>query len=264
MSPDHSSRAAVDQLAHFVLQCARNDPGLLSRSNFDAIGTATPRRRRSAVAAVSVAGVLAASAALAFHGYDHHAGIPAAGMAAAANAPPGLAARADAPSAGTPWDTLYSHDRSPDAAADMTALAGAPSAPTAGPIVPGQQDPVAGSRLAGPAMPPSAEALPEAQRTDPPQPASAAHPEGTGKFADAAPDQSAAVHEPRAETLHQHDEADEPRAPAARLPRRHVTRHPYRQPARRFVSSRYYRPGPAAILAQVVNNVRRNIDAIFH
>jgi hypothetical protein len=44
-SPD-LSELPVDQLAQFVLQCARDDPALLSRSDLDAVGAAPPLRRR--------------------------------------------------------------------------------------------------------------------------------------------------------------------------------------------------------------------------
>jgi hypothetical protein len=73
MSSDGLSGLPVDELAQFVLKCVRDDPALLSRSDFDAIGTAPAQRRgRSIAAAVGFAGVLAANAAIAIYALDHH------------------------------------------------------------------------------------------------------------------------------------------------------------------------------------------------
>jgi hypothetical protein len=295
MSPDHLSRLAVDELAQFVLRCARDDPALLSRSDFDAIGTAPAPRRRPIVAAISVAGFLAASATIALYGYDYHPGVQATGFAAA-NGSADLLPQAVLPPAETQSAVLVAHDVPPGSAAEVAVSVAAPTNPALRPIAIGREEsaavggepPAATLRKKTPttvALLPQA-ALAVASETLPQEAPAVAPPSETLRQAGpgVAPDVDAmenaeeshrpsgamaSVRDPFAATLHQPAESGEPHlpvpVPSTRVPRRHVIYHTYRQPARRFVYYRsYYPPGPAAMLAQFATNVRRKLDGLFH
>jgi hypothetical protein len=171
-----------------------------------------------------------------------------------------------APDRPAPGRETFSADRQPPAEAgarheDALRQAGPPVERERSRLPARAGEPAEAFHQAPPTGEPAAEAFSKAVPQVQPRPATVADAEAPGARSEATPGEPASTREATQPEEEPHAVSEAP----ARPPRRRVIYHAYRPPVRRFVYYRHYYPrSPSAILAQVVNNVRRNLDAIFH